>query len=203
MRWDVLIVLALCTGMRRGELLNTVWHNVDFERLTIDVLPKSDTEQTWEWNIKDNDIRTLPLTDEVVSLLTQHQADQPEGYPYVVVPPKRYDFIQRLRQSGRWTVRQGKCPVNNFKREFGAILARARIDHGQFHDLRRTCLTRWLTNGLTEYDVMNLAGHADFETTRRFYLSVRQDLLERARNVSAKVMPTDFVANLLQTPFHS
>jgi len=119
------------------------------------------------------------------------------GCPYVFVPPKRYDFIQRLRLDGKWTVERGKCPVNNFKREYDLILARAGVE-GQFHDLRRTCLTRWLMNGLTEYDVMNLAGHADFETTRRFYLSVRQDLLERARTVNAKVMPAEFVANLLQ-----
>ena len=153
-------------------------------------------------SVKDKDIRTLPLTDEVVSLLTLHQADQPEGYPYAFEPPKRYDFIQRLRLDGKWTVEGGKCPVNNFKRGYDRILARAGVE-GQFHDLRRTCLTRWLMNGLTEYDVMNLAGHADFETTRRFYLSVRRDLLERARTVNAKMMPAEFVANLLQTPFRS
>ena len=44
--------------------------------------------------------------------------------------------------------------VNNFKKEFDAILARGKVDHGQFHDVRRTCLTRWLINGLTEYDVI-------------------------------------------------
>jgi hypothetical protein len=108
--------------------------------------------------------------------------------------------IRRLRLDGKWTVERGKCPVNNFKRAYDLILARADVK-GQFHDLRHTCLTRWLMNGLTEYDVMSLAGHADFETTRRFYLAVRQDLLERARTVNAQMMPAEFVANLLQTPF--
>ena len=40
--WDLLIVVALCTGMRRGELLNTTWWNIDFDRQTIDVSPKKD-----------------------------------------------------------------------------------------------------------------------------------------------------------------
>jgi len=200
-RWDLLVALALCTGMRRGELLNTIWPDIDFERKTIDVSPKKNTKQTWEWHIKDTEIRTLPLTEELVVLLAQHQANQPEGYPYVFVPQKRYDYIQQLRQEDRWTASRGKCTVNNFKRQFDAILANANISRAQFHDLRRTCLTRWLVNGLTEFDVMNLAGHADFETTRRFYLSVRQDLLQRARTVTANTMGADFVANLLQTPF--
>jgi len=198
--WDLLIVIALCTGMRRGELLNTTWRNIDFDRQTIDVSPKKDTDQTWEWYIKDTDRRTLPLTEEVLLLLAEHQARQPEGYPYVFVPPRRYDRIQQNRQQGKWTTRHGKCPVNNFNRQFNAILAHAKIDQGEFHDLRRTCLTRWLFNGLSEYDVMTLAGHADFETTRQFYLAVREDLLERARAVSADVMSSNFVAHLLRAP---
>ncbi len=197
--WDLLIVVALCTGMRRGELLNTTWWNINFDGQTIDVSPKKDTEQTWEWHIKNTDRRTLPLTEELILLLAKHQEKQPESYPYVFVSPKRYDCIQQNRQQGKWTVRHGKYPVNNFNRQFNAIWAHANIDQGEFHDLRRTCLTRWLTNGLSEYDVMNLAGHAEFETTRRFYLAVREDLLQRARAVST-AMDSNFVAHLLHAP---
>ncbi|MHC4705455.1 MAG: tyrosine-type recombinase/integrase, partial [Planctomycetota bacterium] len=74
-KWDLLILTALSTGMRRGELLNCTWRNVDFEDLTIEV-----------W------------TEDLVSLLVHHQNEQPEGYPYVFVPVARYDHIQRLRQ---------------------------------------------------------------------------------------------------------
>lgn len=45
---------------------------------------------------------------------------------------------------------------------------------------------------------MNLAGRADFDTTRRFYLAVREGLLQRVRKASAQVMRKDFVAKLLQ-----
>ncbi len=54
---------------------------------------------------------------------------------------------------------------------------------------------------LSEYDIMNLAGHAKFETTRQFYLAVREDLLRDACAVSAEAMNGDFVAHLLRTPF--
>ena len=63
-------------------------------------------------------------------------------------------------------------------------MAKAGIEMGEFYDLRRNCLTNWLANGLSEYDVMTMAGHASFETTRRFYLAVRKDLLDRARKAS-------------------
>jgi len=79
-------------------------------------------------------------------------------------------------------------------------MAKAGIEKGEFHDLRRTCLTHWLANGLSEHDVMTMAGHASFETTRRFYLAVRSDLLDRARKASSAALKSISVANLLQTP---
>lgn len=184
-RWDIMIILALSTGMRKGELLNAVWSDVDFDAQTIDVQDKEDTKNTWEWRIKDSDYRTLPLTEEVVSLLVDFQASQPEGYPYVLVPPSRYDHIQRLRKIGKWKFTNARNKViNNFSRQFNSIRTKAGVKKGTFHDLRRTALRNWLSNDVSEYDVMTLAGHSKFETTHKFYLSVADDLVDRARKAS-------------------
>jgi len=86
--WDLLIVISLTTAMRRGGLLNTTWSDIDFDAKTIKVAPKRETDETWEWNIKDTDRRILPLTDEIIHLLAEHQSEQPSGYPYVFIPPK-------------------------------------------------------------------------------------------------------------------
>ena len=43
-------------------------------------------------------------------------------------------------------------------------------------------------------DVIHLAGHADFQTTHRFYLAVREDLIDRTREITQ----ANSVANLLQ-----
>ena len=196
-RWDIFILTALCTGMRRGELLNTVWQDIDFAGRAIHVSPKSDSEYTWEWRIKDTDRRSVPLTDEVVQRLAEHRDEQTEGYPYVFLPAYRYDHIQRLRKTQKWTERKGLCPVSNFRYQFRSIMSRAGIKKGEFHDLRRTCLTNWLANGLNEFDVMTMAGHASFETTRRFYLAVRSDLLDRARKASSMAFKSITVAPLL------
>jgi hypothetical protein len=72
-KWELLIRMCLGTGMRRGELLNTTWRDIDFARMTVDVSPKKDREDTWEWHIKDTERRTLPLTAELVRRLVEHQ----------------------------------------------------------------------------------------------------------------------------------
>ncbi|HBR20532.1 MAG: hypothetical protein A2Y13_08125 [Planctomycetes bacterium GWC2_45_44] len=162
------------------------------------VTPKKDSNFTWQWEIKDNERRRLPLTEEVIKLLTEHHAQQPEGFPYVFVLPQRYEYIQKLRKQGKWNQRKASCPANNFRRQFQLILSHAGIEDGEFHDLRRTCLTNWFRNGLSEYDVMTMAGHSSFETTRKFYLAVRNDLIEKTKAASSKALSDMSVANLLQ-----
>ena len=39
---------------------------------------------------------------------------------------------------------------------------------------------------MTEYDVMKLAGHSEFTTTHKYYLAVRDDLIDRARLAKAR-----------------
>jgi integrase len=187
-RWDLLILVTLSTATRRPELLNCVWQDIDFEEQTIEVSPKQDTPETWKWLIKDTDRRILPLTEALTMLLIDHQRSQPEGYPYIFVPPARYDYIQNeLRAEGKWRYSDSRLKVvSNFGRQFGLILKRAAVKKGTFHDLRKTAIRNWFVQGLKEFEAMKLVGHADFETTHKFYLAVADDLSDRARKASAR-----------------
>jgi integrase len=187
-KWDLLITVALATAMRRAELLNCTWGDVDFDAQTIEVNPKQNTTDTWEWLIKDSDRRILPLTEEIVQMLVDHQAQQQEGYPYIFIPPARYDHIQNvLRPQGKWTLTDSRLKVvNNIKRDFDEIRKRAGVKIGTVHDIRRTAISMWFANGMSEYDVMTLAGHSSFATTHKFYLAVADDLIHRARVATAQ-----------------
>ena len=188
-KWELLILLALLTGMRRGEILNTTWTDIDFDAMTIEVSPKKSTETTWEWHIKDTDRRSLPLTEGLILMLADHQSKQPNGYPYVFVPNSRYDYIQQLRRQGEWGFCDARLKlINNFNRDFRKILRAAGIEKGQFHTLRKTALSNWLANAMSEHEVMLLAGHASFATTHEFYLAVADDLMDRARRVASHTM---------------
>jgi integrase len=198
--WVLLLELVLCTGMRKGEAMNLTWNDVDFAAKTVEVSPKSDLAGTWQWHIKDSERRLLPIADDVVNRLTQHLAKQAEGNPYIFVPGLRYQFIQSLRSQGRWTVQRGKNPLNNFNRQFKTLLRKAGIKNCMFHDLGRTCLTHWFKGGLREFDVMRMAGHSSFETTRKFYMGVDRTLLEKTRQVNNAILAPIFGTHLARTP---
>lgn len=171
--------------------------------MTGEVSPKKDREDMWEWYTKDADRPTLPLTADLVRLLVEHQMAQPEGNPYVLVPTARYELIQELRRSGQWTVERGRSPLSKFCHRFNKIRARPGIEFGTFHDLRRTCLRNWIVRGLSLQEVRELAGHAGIDTTDRFYLAVRKDVVDRARAASAASRKGESVARLLLAPCES
>lgn len=77
----------------------------------------------------------------------------------------------------------------------------ASIEKETFHDLRRTCLSNCVAQGLSLYEVKELAGHAKIETTERFYLAVRRDVVDRARAASEASREGNSVAHLLRAPF--
>jgi len=196
LRWDMLVILALTTGMRKSELLNLVWSDIDFDKQTVLVTSKADTGSTWRWEIKDADERLLPLTDGVLALLTEYQATRPEGCPYVFLPGATYENIQKKRRKGQWTLTNTRLDIaGSFSRRFKELVKRAAFQKdATFHDLRRTALSDWLQSGMSILDVMRLAGHASIDTTQKFYLEISEDMVNRAR--ASKALQID--ENLLQ-----
>ena len=87
-------------------------------------------------------------------------------------------------------------PLDNIRKLAG-------IETGTFHDLRRTCLSNWVTQGLSLHEAGELAGHASIETTERFYLAVRKNVVDRARAASEASREGHSVTRLLRAPDES
>lgn len=62
-------------------------------------------------------------------------------------------------------------PFNDFKRSWLTAVRVAKIDGLNFHDLRRTFVTRLQTGGVSIGIAAELAGHSRLETTQRHYTS--------------------------------
>jgi len=74
--------------------------------------------------------------------------------------------------------------------------ARRRLSGEVFYRLLGL-LSNWFANGMSEYEVMTLVGHASFSTTHRFYLPVAEDLVDRAslaiaQSLSQKLLQHQF-----------
>jgi len=185
--WQARLLLAKTAGLRRSEVLNLTVNDVDFGRGILYVQTKKETHHTWRWMPKDKDLRELPLVEHLNNLLIKLQNELPEGQPYLMMTRNRYKRIMQLKARDRLSWRIRVCPDENWSKPFERILKRAEIT-GTFHDLRRTCITEWLENGLQPHEVMRLAGHSSIDTTMRYYVTTRRSLIDKARLASSECL---------------
>jgi integrase len=183
--WKTLISIAYGSGLRRDEIFNLTWQDIDFESKLICINAKKSTKLSIEWEQKDHQSRIVPISEHTIKLLAELQLMAPEGYPYIFITPQRHKLIKRRETAGKWNPR---CEaINNVGRDFEVIRRRAGIARCTFHDLRRSAITNW-AKYLPIHVVQQFAGHSNIATTRKYYLSVRPEDITSAGQIFNKIM---------------
>ncbi len=183
--WRALISVAYCGGLRKSEILNLTWADIDFENQRIHVQVKVSSEHTIEWEPKDHENRLVPMPDETTQLLANLQVECKEGFPYVFVSPGRFKIIRQRMAEGRWNAKSEI--VNNTYRNFKAIRRKAGVAKCSLHDLRRSAITNWAQH-LPIQVVQQFAGHSDITTTRKYYLTVRPEDIILASKIMNEIL---------------
>jgi integrase len=183
--WRTLMSIAYGSGLRRGEILNLTWTDIDFENQRIHVLAKASSQNLIEWEPKDHENRVVPMSAESTQLLANIQAESKEGFPYILISPERLKRIKQREQESRWNPRSDT--VNNIGRDFDVIRRRSGIAQCTIHDLRRSAITNWAQH-LPIQVVQQLAGHSNIGTTRKYYLAVRPEDMDSANRIINKIL---------------
>ena len=198
--WKAKIMLSKTASLRRGEVLNLTINDIDFDKGKVIVQPKPDTDSTWRWVVKDKERRELPLIESVAQLLADIIAGLPEGQPYLFLSAERYAHLLMLKKSGKLIDRVAKCPEANFRRGWKLICKRAGVEGVTFHDLRATCITEWFEQGMMPHEVQRLSGHASIDTTVKYYVGIRESMIDRAREASSAALDDKSWCRLVQDP---
>jgi len=138
-----IIITAIHTGMRKSELLNLYWSDIDFDQQTITIQSKDD------WHTKNYRSRVLKLTPVLSKVLRRHKDLQGSlGYR------SKYVFTYEGRRI-RWGVDIG----------FNTIKRKAGLEDITLHTLRHTFASQLVIAGVPLRYVQELMGHQSFETT--------------------------------------
>lgn len=133
-----ILIVALNTGMRLGEILSLQWSQIDFNTRRISV------ENTKSGKTRFAEVNT-PLLGELLELRSRDSRG-----PYLFFNPKT-----------------GK-PLSTVKTAFKASCRRAGIEGLRFHDLRHTFATRLVKKGIDLITVKALLGHSTVKITERY-----------------------------------
>ncbi|MBB4919095.1 tyrosine-type recombinase/integrase [Streptosporangium saharense] len=170
-RLSALYVLALCLGLRRGELLGLRWVDVDLDGAKLEVIQ---TLQRVGGRLqfvrpKTNDSeRTVPLPSICVEALREHRRRQ---------FAERSDHWEDWEENSLVFPSRRGTPMepDNLRRSWGAIREAAGLGEMRFHDLRHTCVTLLLNLGVPPQTVRDIVGHSDIEVTMTIYAHVSLD----------------------------
>ncbi|MEE9130600.1 MAG: tyrosine-type recombinase/integrase [Phycisphaerales bacterium] len=202
--WEAFITLAVTSGLRKSELLNLTWRDIDFDAKTVTVSAKraatfkvGDIEYPiLAWSAKSDQERSVPIPDDTLALLQRLQVKS-GGSLYVFVSLARLQTINHHIESG--ALRAKMDLVNNLLRQFIAIQVQARkllAEHrrvkvekvdwplGCLHDLRRTFCT-WTAETVKMSTLQKWAGHEDISTTAVYYCDTTADEADRQRKAMA------------------
>lgn len=139
---SAILICALNTGMRKGEIISLKWSNVDLDNNVITL------EAT---NTKSKKGRKIPINSKLRKTLLEQKL-KGGGSDYVF-----------LSSNGNPYKRQ-----DSLKQAFGGACRRAGIEGLRFHDLRHTAATRMVESGAKIVAVSRILGHADLKTTMRY-----------------------------------
>ena len=183
--WRGLLSIAYGSGLRRNEILNLTWKDIDFENQLIKVVAKKSSKKILEWDPKGRRNRIVPMSDENCQLLVDLHAQAKEHYPYIFISPQRLKRIRERQKIGNWNTRSQV--INNLDRNFRLLRSKVGIEECVLHDLRRSAITNWAKK-IPIQVVQQLAGHEDISTTRKYYLSVRSEDLASANNFLNEIL---------------
>ncbi len=170
------ILLAITTGMRRGEIIALQWKDINFDRATLTVRrscerikggyrfkePKSKTSR-----------RLLTLPSMTVEALIEHKAKQNDEKRLAGAGYNDQDLI--------FTWPDGTMIKPDYvSREFKMILKELGLPIVRFHDLRHSHATHLMIQGIHPKVVSERLGHSNIRITLDLYTHVMESLQKEA-----------------------
>jgi len=171
-RLQALYSVALTMGLRQGEALGLRWQDVD---LPLGVLHVRKQLQRIDGKFELVDLktsrsrRTLVMPATIAIQLKDHQARQTqevEGHDH---RPSPLDLVFTRPDGGPL---DGTVVTHQFHR----LLDRVGLPQRRFHDLRHSCATLLLAQGVSPRVVMEILGHSQIALTMNTYTHVLPEL---------------------------
>jgi len=169
------LLLAVGTGMRKGELLAARWSDVDFEAGTITVnqtLQAAFGELHFKEPKTAKSRRRITLPGVVVDALRAHRAEQAKKTLAREPGYALSDLVLAAPRGGPW------WPYN-FDRMWRKFKAKQGLEI-RFHDLRHTHATQLLRAGVNVKVISERLGHASIGITLDTYSHVMPGMQEEA-----------------------
>lgn len=171
-KFELPVLMGAFYGLRRGEVLGLRWDAIDFERNTI-TISHTVTSVNLNGHIQEIEqdsaktkasLRTMPLVGNFKTYFQQvKEAQEVNKKVCGNCYNHKYDgyvFVDELGELMR---------PHYLTTEFPKFVERHGLRKMRFHDLRHSCASLLLANGVSMKQIQEWLGHSDFSTTANIY----------------------------------
>jgi integrase len=135
-----MVLLSINTGLRRGEVFNLKWVDINFQRMILTVVGAT---------AKSGSTRHIPLNKEALATLEGWKKQSPSDAGHVFIG----------KNGGRF---------DNVCTSWETVLSDAGIREFRWHDMRHHFASMLVMNGVDLNTVRELLGHGDIKMTLRY-----------------------------------
>lgn len=187
------VMMALYYGLRRSEVVGLKWSAIDFEqkKITINhVVLSTSVDGQWQLIAKDraknkSSRRSLPLIPLVEEYLLQMKAKQEQGRA-LCGSCYCQDYLEYVYLNDI-----GELVKPDFLTlHLGRVLEKNNLRRIRFHDLRHSCASLLLANGISMKQIQEWLGHSNYSTTANIYAHLDSE----SKQVSANMISSIFGA---------
>ncbi len=187
---ELCVKIAAYYGLRRSEVLGLKWDAIDFERKTISVRHKViEAEVDGKYVPVGEDVlktkssfRTLPLIPAVENILLEEKEKQ-EMFRRLFKKSYCQDYLDYICVD-----QMGKLLRPNYVTEhFAWVIQKFDLKKIRFHDLRHTCASLLLANGISMKQIQIWLGHSTFSTTADIYAHLDYSAQEESANAMSNM----------------
>lgn len=132
------VILALATGMRRGEILKLTWSNVDLQ-----------TGKVTLHETKNGERRVVYVTSHALEILQQHAESFMFQSPFL------------------FSNKHGVKPVD-ITQSWQHAVNQAQLEDFKFHDLRHSAASYLAMNGASPSEIAEILGHKTLAMVKRY-----------------------------------
>lgn len=171
-RMELCVHIAAYYGLRRSEVIGLRWEAVNFENKTITINHKivNDYRDGKEVIIAEDKLknqssnRTLPLIPHIEELLLKEKEKQ-QYYSDLLMKGYNHSYDEYICRDNT-----GELITPNYVTDhFRFMINKHRLKPLRFHDLRHSCASLLLANGISMKQIQEWLGHSTYNVTANFY----------------------------------